>query len=127
MPDSLPKSLSVLIVDDSSTILRWWRTVLSQIRGVNIVAEATRGQEALESVRQLRPDVILLDDELGSENGFDVLREIRKIDQTCFIVMVSTYRDIFCEKLTYRLGGNHYFAKFDPIEGLIEVLRVRAG
>ena len=127
MSESEPKSLSLLLVDDSFTLRRWWRIVLSEIPGLNIVGEASTQMEALDLFGKLRPDTIILDVELGPDDGFNVLREIRKVDQTCFIIMVSSYRDESYERTCYESGANHYFGKLDAVDGLIAVLKARLG
>src|SRR4029453_9405378 len=63
--------LRVLIVDDSTHFLRAARTLLER-EGVHVVAEASTSAEAIEHARSLRPDVTLIDIDLGDENGFDL-------------------------------------------------------
>ena len=101
--------------------------VLAEIPGVTIVGEACNEAVALDLFRRLRPDTIILDVELGPDDGFNVLRQIRQLDQTCFIVMVSNYRDNSYERNSYESGANHYFGKLDALDGLIAVLRARLG
>jgi DNA-binding NarL/FixJ family response regulator len=101
--------------------------ILAEIPGVTVVGEACNEAEALELFRRLRPDTIILDVELGPDDGLNVLRQIRKVDQNCFIIMVSSYRDSSYETNSYESGANHYFGKLDAIDGLIAVLRAKLG
>jgi CheY-like chemotaxis protein len=64
-------TLRCLVVDDSTGFLRSARTLLER-EGVAVVGVATSGAEAVPRTRELNPDVVLLDVELGSESGFDV-------------------------------------------------------
>jgi two-component system, NarL family, nitrate/nitrite response regulator NarL len=68
-------ALRVLIVDDSTHFLRAARTLLER-EGVHVVAEASTGAEAIEHACSLRPDVTLIDVDLGDENGFDLARRL---------------------------------------------------
>ena len=68
-------SLRCVIVDDNAGFLDAARVLLEQ-EGLEVVGVATTGQEALRVLRELRPDVTLLDVDLGEESGFDVARLI---------------------------------------------------
>jgi DNA-binding NarL/FixJ family response regulator len=65
--------LRCLLVDDNCAFLKA-ATVLLQREGVTVVGVASSTADALEEVRALRPDVVLVDIGLGSESGFDLAR-----------------------------------------------------
>jgi DNA-binding NarL/FixJ family response regulator len=67
---------SLLIVDDHAGFRSWAREVLGQ-EGFWVVGEAQDGQSAIEAVRSLRPQVILLDIQLPDMSGFDVADRVR--------------------------------------------------
>jgi two-component system, NarL family, nitrate/nitrite response regulator NarL len=67
--------LRCVIVDDNLGFLHAARLLLEQ-EGLQVVGVATSGDEALRAVAELRPDVTLLDIDLGSESGFDVARRL---------------------------------------------------
>jgi DNA-binding NarL/FixJ family response regulator len=67
--------LRCLIVDDNLGFLDAARLLLEQ-EGLQVVGVATSGDEALRAVAELRPDVTLLDIDLGGESGFDVARRL---------------------------------------------------
>jgi DNA-binding NarL/FixJ family response regulator len=67
--------LRCLIVDDNVGFLHAARLLLEQ-EGLQVVGVATSGDEALRAVAELRPDVTLLDIDLGGESGFDVARRL---------------------------------------------------
>jgi DNA-binding NarL/FixJ family response regulator len=64
-----------VIVDDNLGFLHAARLVLEQ-GGLQVVGVASSGDEALRAVAELRPDVTLLDIDLGGESGFDVARRL---------------------------------------------------
>ena len=68
-------TLRLLLVDDSTYFLRAARTLLEQ-EGVDVVAAASTSAEAIERARALRPDVTLVDIDLGDESGFDCARRL---------------------------------------------------
>jgi DNA-binding NarL/FixJ family response regulator len=76
--------VSCLIVDDSARFRAAARSVL-QAQGIIVAGEAATGAEAVALVVDLRPDVVLLDIDLGGESGFAVARKITGIP----IILVS--------------------------------------
>jgi DNA-binding NarL/FixJ family response regulator len=68
-------SMRVILVDDSPEFIATARRLLER-EGVEVLGTATNGAEAVEKVRELKPDVTLVDIDLGGESGFDVVREV---------------------------------------------------
>jgi DNA-binding NarL/FixJ family response regulator len=81
-------SLRILIVDDSRHFLDAARGVLEQ-DGVTVVGVASTGAEALQLARELRPDGILVDVDLGDESGLDLAREFAS--WAAPVVLISAY------------------------------------
>ena len=85
-------TLRLLLVDDSSYFLRAARTLLEQ-EGVDVVAAASTSAEAIERARALRPDVTLVDIDLGDESGFDCARLLAEdtVAGAGRVVLISAY------------------------------------
>jgi len=86
-------SARILIVDDEPQIRRVLRTTLTS-QGYT-VAEAKSGDEALEHVREERPDLILLDVNMPGQSGLEICRDIRRTSDIPIIMLTvrSTERD----------------------------------
>jgi CheY-like chemotaxis protein len=69
--------LRCLIVDDSPRFLDAARGLLER-EGVTVVGVASTGSDAIQRIRELRPDVTLLDIDLGTESGFEVAQRIQR-------------------------------------------------
>jgi CheY-like chemotaxis protein len=81
--------MRVLIVDDNVAFLDVATKVLEQ-DGLTVVGVATSGREAMERVRELRPDVMLVDVDLGEESGFVVAQEVADAVGVP-VVLISAY------------------------------------
>jgi DNA-binding NarL/FixJ family response regulator len=68
--------LRCIIVDDNPHFVKAARLLLER-EGLNVVGTASTGSEAVDLVRELRPDLVILDIDLGAESGFDVARQLR--------------------------------------------------
>ncbi len=80
---------TVLIVDDHAGFRGWARTVL-QAEGFGVVGEAADGAAAIQAVRALRPDVVLLDIQLPDMNGFQVAERLRGAGAGGTVVLISS-------------------------------------
>jgi DNA-binding NarL/FixJ family response regulator len=92
--ETLPMALRVLIVDDSTHFLLAARTLLER-EGLHVVAEASTSAEAIEHAYSLRPDVTLIDIDLGDESGFDLARRLAQATGAVAgrLVLVSAYSE----------------------------------
>jgi DNA-binding NarL/FixJ family response regulator len=83
--------LRCVLVDDNPEFLVAAREML-QRAGLDVVGTASTGDQALERVAELRPDVVLLDLYLGPESGFDVAHRLAELDGgESNVVLISTY------------------------------------
>lgn len=86
-PDA--RTLRILIVDDSSHFLNAARGVLEQ-DGITVVGVASTSAEARQLARELHPDGILIDVDLGDESGLDLARDFALADGAP-VVLISAY------------------------------------
>jgi two-component system, NarL family, nitrate/nitrite response regulator NarL len=92
-------ALRCLIVDGSQDFREAARALLEQ-GGMNVVAVASTGEEALVRAHELRPDVTLLDIDLGGESGFDVVQELvddGSVDARCVILISVHAKEEFAD------------------------------
>jgi CheY-like chemotaxis protein len=88
------------------------------------VAIAGSGEEALEKVKQDKPDIVLLDIRMGAMNGIQTLEEIKKIDQRIKVVMVTGTKPEENEAYAkcIELGASNYVHKPLKLEELEQVV-----
>jgi CheY-like chemotaxis protein len=87
-------ALRSLIVDDNAYFLQAARDLLER-QGMVVVGVASTGDEAVQRAEELRPDVVLVDIDLGDDNGFDVAQRLvaaRGLEQSD-VVLISTYAE----------------------------------
>jgi CheY-like chemotaxis protein len=81
-----------LLVDDNAWYLGEARELL-QRQGVSVVAVASNGGDALAMAASHRPDVALVDVDLGAESGFDVARALALCDEPTPVILISAYAE----------------------------------
>ncbi|HEX2675474.1 MAG TPA: response regulator [Polyangiales bacterium] len=112
----------VLVADDSP-VVRELVTEILTAAGL-IVEQAQDGSEALESILQSEPDLVVSDVEMPRMSGFDLLAEVRKRTQRLPVIMLSTRGSIEDRKRATRLGANAYLVKTEfHSESLLEAVR----
>jgi two-component system, NarL family, nitrate/nitrite response regulator NarL len=83
-----------LIIDDNAFFLEAARELLHR-EGLDIVGVASTGAEAIRLVRELRPEVVLVDIDLGAEDGFELARQlIEAPDGGVKAILVSTHPEV---------------------------------
>jgi len=115
----------VVVVDDSAMMRQTVSDALRTIRGVDIVATAASGPEAVDVIAEHRPDIVSLDIELPGLNGLDVLRRTMKNNPTR-VVLVSAHTTAGAETTIegLSLGALDFVPKPSVDEG-IDIFRVR--
>jgi len=114
---------TILVVDDYDDIRRMLKILLESEKFR--VLEAETGSQALEVLKDHRPDAILMDLALPGIDGFETIRRIRAIDgfQNTPIVVLSAYIGMSNYETALRAGSNYVMAKpidFDELAGLMK-------
>ena len=111
---------SVLIVDDHVLIREGVRSLLNRHSTMDICGEAKDGEEALEKLTELRPDIVLLDISMPRMNGIQAAREIHRILPSTKIVFFTAHpASLYYES---RLEGNAFVSKLAAESQLIPTL-----
>ncbi len=100
---------SILVVDDEALTLRTIGRALEK-EGLELFL-ATSGEEALRTVAEQKPDLILLDVVLPGINGIDVLRQVKKLSPATIVVMMSAYNVLDRAVEAMKLGAYDYLIK----------------
>ena len=87
------KKITVLIVDDHTLVRDGIRALLSLVADVEVIGEAANGKEALEKVKELTPDVVLMDLAMPVMSGLEATRRIRKEFPKTRVLAVTQYDD----------------------------------
>ena len=115
--------MRVLIVDDSAIIRVRLAELLSEVDGVEIVAQADNAYEAASLVRQLEPDVAILDLRMPKRSGLDLIEDVRNIAQPPKIIMLTNFPTPENRERCLSYGADYFFDKSSEIEEVMAVLK----
>ena len=100
-----------IIVDDNALFLEGAAELLGR-EGLNVVGVASNGAEAIRLVKELRPDVTLVDVDLGVEDGFELARQLTELPgQSSKVILVSTHAEEDLAHLIERSPAVGFIAK----------------
>jgi len=112
--------LRVLIVDDEPLARQRIEDLLAKEEGVEIAGTASTGDEAIDAIRSLDPDVVFLDVKMPGKNGVDVVETIGSNEMP--LVIFTTAYDQFAAK-AFELAAVDYLVKPFDDERFVEALR----
>ncbi len=95
MPDKQdrPDSIRVLMVDDHAILRDGLRSLLERQPGILVVGEASSGEEALEQVAALEPDVVLMDLAMPGMNGLEATQHLRQSHPKVKVLILTQHDD----------------------------------
>lgn len=118
--------IRIVLADDHSVIRQSLARVLADVEGFEIVGQAATGEEAVDVVGRLLPDLVLLDVAMPGMGGLAATEAIRKTypQVTVLILTMHDREDYFFEAL--RVGASGYVLKGAELDELVEAIRTTA-
>lgn len=117
--------MKIAIIDDHSLIRSGVTAALAN-SNYEVVAEASSVEEGLAVINSLKPDICLIDINLGSGNGIDLIKKSLSNGGKSKFVILSMHDDLATLDLAKQSGASGYLTKGAPIEQLLEILDVVA-
>ncbi len=113
----------ILIVDDSAPIRNAVRACIELNTDWEVCGEAENGKVAIEKVRRLHPDVVILDWQMPIMNGLEAAREITRIDPSATLLMLTLHDSRRLTEDAHDAGIKDVLSKWDRVaEHLISSL-----
>lgn len=116
-------TIRVLVVDDHPPMRMGLVALIKSQPGMDVIAEASDGEEAIEVYEDVRPDVVLMDLRMTGMGGVEAILAIRKKDPEARVIVLSTYdldEDIH---RALQSGAKSYLLKDMPIEEIASTIR----
>ena len=118
--------IRVLVADDHPVVQQGLCTMLELEEDIEVVGRAADGSDAVNQVRILHPDVILLDVQMPNMDGIEALRQIRIDDPAARVIVLTTYRNEDYVFPSLQAGARGYLLKDATREELAGAIRTVA-
>jgi len=114
--------MKVLIVDDSKIVCKGLKQMLNNIADVEIVGQAHNAEDAITSISESKPYVVILDINLPGRSGIEVLKDIRKKKLSSRVIMLTNYPYPQYRKKCEELGADYFLDKVAEIEKIPKLI-----
>ncbi|MBX7214437.1 MAG: response regulator transcription factor [Thermoflexales bacterium] len=118
--------IRVLLCDDHRFFRDGVRTLLATIPDIEVVGEASNGEECVKAAAERRPDVILMDAQMPGLNGVEATRRVVRDNAEVGVVMLTMFEDTDLMLSAMRAGARGYILKDADEEELVRSIRAVA-
>lgn len=115
--------IRILIADDHSVVREGLVSLIKRKSDMVVVAEASNGREAVDLWKEHRPDITLLDLRMPELDGVGAIKEIRELDETAHVIVLTTFdgdEDIY---RAIKAGAKAYLLKDTARDALVDCVR----
>ena len=118
--------LRILLAEDHAIVREGLKSLLNAQTDMTVIAEASDGQEALASVKELHPDIIVMDISMPNVNGLKALKKIKEINPKAKVLMLTRHTDAGFLHQLFQAGASGYVLKQSASDELIRAIHAVA-
>ncbi len=115
--------MKLFIVDDSEIVIERLKTMLSEEKEIEIVGQAHNPFDAINGIRALQPDAVILDLQMPGGSGMGVLLSIKRNHSGPTVLVLTNYPYPQYRKKCMEAGADFFFDKSTEFERIPEVLK----
>ncbi|GIN41639.1 response regulator transcription factor [Heyndrickxia oleronia] len=115
--------IRIFIAEDQRMLLGALGSLLNLEEDMEVIGQATNGEEALSSILKLDPDICLMDIEMPVKSGLDVAEALKKINNPTKIIILTTFARPGYFERAIKIGIDGYLLKDSSIEDLSDAIR----
>lgn len=116
--------IKVMLVDDQTLVRQGVKSLLSLADSIEVVAEASDGQQAIELIPSIKPDVVLMDMRMPVKSGLEAIQELSALKQLPPTIILTTFDDDELVLAGVKAGARGYLLKDVSLEQLVDAIHV---
>lgn len=115
--------IRVLVVDDHELVRSGITRMLADNPDIDVIGQASSGEEAIDCVRENRPDIVLMDIRMPGIGGLEATRRILRIDDSIRVIVVTACADAPYPARVMQSGATAYITKGADIQEMVRAIR----
>ncbi|HAX10794.1 MAG TPA: two-component system response regulator UvrY, partial [Marinobacter hydrocarbonoclasticus] len=115
--------IRVLVVDDHELVRSGITRMLADNPDIDVIGQASSGEEAIDCVRENRPDIVLMDIRMPGIGGLEATRRILRIDDSIRVIVVTACADDPYPARVMQSGATAYVTKGADIQEMVRAIR----
>ena len=128
IPFQVSSKTRVFMVDDHPLMRKGLGELINQQPDMIICGEAEDAPEALKAICQIRPDLVIVDISLKSQNGIELIKNIKAINPSIQILVLSMHDESIYALRVLKAGAKAYVMKQEVVDKVMEAIRrIRTG
>lgn len=116
--------IHVLLVDDHELVRTGIEHLLNRTNGISVIGVASSGEEAIDRVAELSPDVVLMDINMPGIGGIEASRKIYQRHPDIKIIALSVHDDGPFPHHLLRVGAHGFISKSSPVEEMVNAIQI---
>ena len=123
-----PRPARILVVDDHPTFRRGLAAAIAEHEDLVVCGEAEDAQKALEAMRRLTPDIVIVDISLPGANGIELIKQMAAEQPGLAFLVLSMHDETYFALRALRAGAKGYVMKAEaPSEIIVAIRKIRKG
>ena len=118
--------IRVLLVDDQTLVRKGVKSLLALAPSIEVIGEASDGQQAIEIIPEIKPDVVLMDMRMPIKSGLEAVQELALSGNLPPTIILTTFDDDELVLAGIKAGAKGYLLKDVSLEQLVEAIEVVA-
>jgi len=113
----------VYVVDDSEVVIERLKTILSEVKEIEVIGHANNPFDAIHGIRTLQPDAVILDLQMPGGSGIGVLLSIKKDHSVPIVLVLTNYPYPQYREKCMEAGADFFFDKSSEFEKIPEIFK----
>ncbi len=118
--------IRVLLVDDHELVRTGFRHILGEAKDIEVIAEVSSGEEAVDFVRTTQPDLVLMDVNMPGIGGIEATRRLLRINKELKVIALTVHTDSPFPTQLHEAGALGYLTKGCPAQEMLKAVRLVA-
>lgn len=117
------KTIRIVVADDHAFLREGIKKTIQDEIDMKIVGEASNANEALDAIRELEPDVVIMDISMPGKSGLDVLKDLKAMKKKYRILILSMHPEDRFAIRALKAGASGYLTKESAPDELVKAIR----